>query len=309
MSFQPICGLCLSDCDRRGSVTSCSHFLCSRCLSRLPTAAPCPLCRRPCRMMCLDQPEVQPLLQTGTAALEQSSRVVNTQLRHHQQISRRMRQALEMLHGRFQSLRRQRDEEHAAHVADTQKMRALESECRRLREQLSRVGTPPKPLPSSPAHLSRSLSMSVSPSHGHRHSSLREHLHHHAHASTRSISTSAGTSARDSAPRSSHGHAMDGPPFLTSERQPPSPAPLNALGWSSSSHIAKRRRASVGDGADWRETGSFPPLNLPFDRTASLHNAAHARTSTSTASAAMGFNSNDLLTPRSQMLAALRPSP
>lgn len=152
MSFQPICGLCLSDCDRRGSVTSCSHFLCSRCLSRLPTAAPCPLCHRPCRMMVLDQPEVQPLLQSGATALDQVGRVVGTQLRHYQQVNRRMRQALEMLHGQYQALRREREEEAAAHAGEAQKTRALETECRRLRERLrtrasSAVAPSPQPPP------------------------------------------------------------------------------------------------------------------------------------------------------------------
>jgi hypothetical protein len=265
MSFQPVCGLCLSDCDRRGSVTSCSHFLCSRCLSRLPTAAPCPLCQRPCRMMTLDQAEVQPLLQSGTTALDQAARVVSTQLRHYQQINRRMRQALELLHRQYQTLRRQREEALAGHIDETRKVRALEAECHRLRDRLTRTA--------APSHPSRSPSVtSSSPrSHGHRHGPHRTHPHRedgfllplhpqqqqHANAATPSLSPNPTQAARGTGEgaggrRGSHGStqldaaAHDAaqhsvvPPAASAGATPPTP-----LGWSSSSIIAKRTRGEA----------------------------------------------------------------
>ncbi|KPI87199.1 hypothetical protein ABL78_3715 [Leptomonas seymouri] len=295
MSFQPICGLCLSDCDRRGSVTSCAHFLCSRCLSRLPTAAPCPLCRRSCRMMVLDQPEVQPLLQSGATALDQAARVVGTQLRHYQQINRRMRQALEMLHGQFQALRRQRDQEVAERAGEARKINALEDECRRLRERLERAASPVKsPSASSSAH-----------SHGHRHGPR-----YHARAGTPPLlfSPNARMSAVGGAPHRSHGHAVGSATATDTAATAP---PLAPLGWSASSSIAKRSHADTnaaavlssssassrrgGADADFKAAGAAPtapPSSVDRDPLCA---------------SALSSRANGMLTPRSQAIASLHP--
>ncbi|KAG5509508.1 hypothetical protein JKF63_06213 [Porcisia hertigi] len=137
MSFQPICVLCLSDCDRGGGVTSCNHYLCSRCVARLPTAAPCPLCQQPYQLVKLDNPNVQQLLQDGTMALERMSKVTGSQLRHYQQIVCRMRQALAMLHDQHQDMAQRRQRKEAECAAAVSRVQGLQAEVCRLREELA----------------------------------------------------------------------------------------------------------------------------------------------------------------------------
>ncbi|KAG5483984.1 hypothetical protein LSCM1_05835 [Leishmania martiniquensis] len=139
MSFQPICVLCLSDCDRGGGVTSCSHYFCSRCVARLPTAAPCPLCQRPYQLIQLDHPNVQQLMQDGATALGRTEKIISSQVRHYQQIIRRMRQALAMLHSQHQDMTRQHQQRHAQCAAAMSQSQALEVEVCRLREELAHV--------------------------------------------------------------------------------------------------------------------------------------------------------------------------
>ncbi|CAJ1006455.1 hypothetical protein Q4I28_001770 [Leishmania naiffi] len=157
MSFQPICVLCLSDCDRGGGVTSCNHYLCSRCAARLPTAAPCPLCQRPYQLIKLDHPNVQQLLQDGATALERTEKVISSQMRHYQQVIRRMRQALAMLHSQNQEMSRRRQQEQTECAAAVSRAQALQAEVCRLREDLTRASSKraasqqqPPPLPPSP---------------------------------------------------------------------------------------------------------------------------------------------------------------
>lgn len=137
MSFQPICVLCLGDCNRDGSVTSCNHYLCFRCVSRLPVAAPCPLCQRPYQLVKLDHPNVQQLLQDGTTVLERTEKVIISQVRHYQQVIRRMRQALAMLHGQNQDMIRQSQRKQAECAAAVSQAQALQEEVCRLREELA----------------------------------------------------------------------------------------------------------------------------------------------------------------------------
>ncbi|KAG5484298.1 hypothetical protein LSCM4_07864 [Leishmania orientalis] len=137
MSFQPICVLCLSDCDRGGGVTSCSHYFCSRCVARLPTAAPCPLCQRPYQLIQLDHPNVQPLMQDGATALERTEKIISSQVRHYQQVIRRMRQALTLLHDQNQNMTRQHQQRHAQCTAAVSQSQALKAEVSRLREELT----------------------------------------------------------------------------------------------------------------------------------------------------------------------------
>lgn len=287
MSFQPICGLCLSDCDRRGSVTSCSHFLCSRCLSRLPTAAPCPLCRRPCRMMMLDQAEVQPLLQGGAAVLEQASRVVSTQLRHYQETNKRMRQALAMLHGQCATLRRQREEAVTESAAVAQKARALEGECQRLREQLTYrvpaattdVGDGGRGSSAHGRHVSRSPSAASS-------SSPRSHGHRHHQSRTAPAAGAAAPPLPPPQQPPQQGHSQ-----RSFGRTPPpssrSPASINAI------------RSNMVN-LDYANDPRHHSGHSSFD--ASLREAAAARPpSAGTAAAPLGWSASSFIAKRSQL--------
>ncbi|KPA76549.1 hypothetical protein ABB37_07839 [Leptomonas pyrrhocoris] len=251
--------------------------------------------------MVLDQPEVQPLLQSGTASLEQASRVVGTQLRHYQQINRRMRQALEMLHGQFQALRRQRDQEVAERTVEARKMRALEGECQRLRAHLTRAASPEKLRPS---HPSRSPSVASSAhSHGHRHGAP-----HRAYAGTPPLSSSSPSAlvhAAGGVPRGSHGHAMEGATAtntsgLAAAAAAPPPAPL---GWSASSNIAKRQHVDPSDSMVLSSRGGGDRDRRAADAAPTLQPSSFDRNTSSTTSNSY----NIMFTPRSQAIASLHP--
>ncbi|GET86867.1 hypothetical protein, conserved [Leishmania tarentolae] len=139
MSFQPICVLCLGDCNRDGGITSCNHYFCSRCISRLPAAAPCPLCQRPYQLVKLDYPNAQQLLQDGATALERTEKLIISQVRHYQEVIRRMRQALVMLHGQHQDMRQKSQEKQAECATAVSQAQALQAEVFRLREDLARA--------------------------------------------------------------------------------------------------------------------------------------------------------------------------
>ncbi|CAG9570901.1 conserved hypothetical protein [Leishmania major strain Friedlin] len=141
MSFQPICVVCLGDCNRDGGVTSCNHYLCSRCVSRLPAAAPCPLCQQPYQLVTLDHPNVQQLLQDGATVLGRTEKVIVSQVRHYQQVIHRMRQALAMLHGQNQDMARQSQRKQAECAAAVSQAQALQEEVCRLREELAHATT------------------------------------------------------------------------------------------------------------------------------------------------------------------------
>lgn len=142
MPFQPICVACLGDCDRGGGgMTSCHHFLCSRCLARLPSTAPCPACAKPYQLARFDQPNsaLSLLLVDSATSLGRTGEAVYVQLRHYEWVIRRMRQALTLMQRSGQEASRQRQQAQAACEASSARVQALEAEVGRLRDELHRA--------------------------------------------------------------------------------------------------------------------------------------------------------------------------
>ena len=59
MPFRPSCAVCVSDCDGNAFLSSCQHFLCSRCWTKYQTSQPptttstttCPRCQKQCKVV------------------------------------------------------------------------------------------------------------------------------------------------------------------------------------------------------------------------------------------------------------------
>lgn len=99
----PICLLCLGDCGADGYLTSCNHICCQRCTSRLtPASSPCPVCHRPYQLAPLSTPSLQSLFMDPGKALSTVMRSIGSHFSHHQQAIRRMREALKMIHTKYQ---------------------------------------------------------------------------------------------------------------------------------------------------------------------------------------------------------------
>lgn len=127
MSLEPTCILCLSACDQNGVLTSCDHFFCSRCVQRLQktnsinhnnhhpggngneggatSGQACPICKMPgYQVMPVAHKNLRPLFQDSVLPMEQSSRVIKSQLHHYRQIQRRMAEALKVLNTKYQTM-------------------------------------------------------------------------------------------------------------------------------------------------------------------------------------------------------------
>ncbi|KAK7197831.1 hypothetical protein NESM_000736400 [Novymonas esmeraldas] len=173
MPFQPICVLCFNDCDRGGSFSSCRHYFCSRCTARLPTAAPCPVCRQLYQLIQLNHPNIQPVLQDGATALAAAEQVIVAQMRHYTDVVALMRRALAQVQAQYAEMHKQRQTEQGECAAAVSRAQALETELGRLREELARASAasaaaarvpPAHVLSHSPAQQSHLTFLQMQPS-------------------------------------------------------------------------------------------------------------------------------------------------
>jgi hypothetical protein len=73
--------MCVSDCDGNGLLTSCHHFVCTRCVAKYP-AGTCPRCQRPCQALRVSSANVASRVSTdGVRSIAGSVQVLEFQRR------------------------------------------------------------------------------------------------------------------------------------------------------------------------------------------------------------------------------------
>ncbi|CAD2219513.1 hypothetical protein ADEAN_000702100 [Angomonas deanei] len=146
--YQPICIICLGDCDPQGVITSCNHFFCSRCNARLPPTAnhACPACKKPSYgRMHLSNSSLTPLFQDVSQSFATTVKVATSQQQHAQQIVARMRGALKLLNSKYQESTEQLKQCRGSLAQSEATVQQLTQQVQRLQEELHRRGAHPSP--------------------------------------------------------------------------------------------------------------------------------------------------------------------